>query len=63
MTQKMIHDNESIFPYSEVYVTLAKLFGRFDMKLCSTERVDVEQFHDFFSPFPESPKGLRVTVE
>jgi len=48
---------------SELYVTIAKLFGGFDMKLFETEEDDIKQVHDFFSPFPDSERGLRVTIE
>jgi hypothetical protein len=33
------------------------------MKLFETERGDIDQVHDFFSPFPDSEKGLRVNIE
>jgi hypothetical protein len=49
--------------YAEIYITLAELFGRFNMKLFETERGDIDQVHDFFSPFPDSEKGLRVNIE
>ncbi|KAH7319018.1 cytochrome P450 [Rhexocercosporidium sp. MPI-PUGE-AT-0058] len=100
-TQKLIHDNPSIFPeprkfqperwidlaerkslekylqpfgrgsraclgihlaYAELYLLLAMIFGVFDMTLFDTETEDIEQVHDFFSPFPSSGKGLRVIV-
>jgi len=48
---------------SEIYLTVAKLFESFDMKLFETEEDDMKQVHDFFSPFPDSEKGLRVTIE
>jgi hypothetical protein len=48
---------------SELYVTIAKLFVLFDMKLFETEEDDIKQVHDFFSPFPDSERGLRVTIE
>jgi hypothetical protein len=48
---------------SELYVTIAKLFGGFDMKLFDTDEDDIKQVHDFFSPFPASERGLRVTIE
>ncbi|KAL2060043.1 hypothetical protein VTL71DRAFT_9865 [Oculimacula yallundae] len=102
MTQKLTHDNPTIFPeprgfqperwidtaerkrlerflqpfgrgsraclgihlaYAELYLTLAMAFGDFDLNLFDTRREDIEQVHDFFSPFPESVKGLRVLVE
>ncbi|KAH8807218.1 cytochrome P450 [Xylogone sp. PMI_703] len=49
--------------YSELYVTLAELFGNFDMELFDTEESDISQYHDYFSPFPNSDKGLRVTIK
>jgi hypothetical protein len=48
---------------SELYVTIAKLFSSFDMKLFETDENDIKQVHDFFSPFPDSERGLRVTIE
>ncbi|KAG0645611.1 Cytochrome P450 monooxygenase [Hyphodiscus hymeniophilus] len=48
---------------SELYVTIAMLFGQFDMRLFETEEYDIKQVHDFFSPFPDSERGLRVTIE
>ena len=41
---------------------VAKLFGNFELELFDTGIDDIKQVHDFFSPFPESQKGLRVTV-
>lgn len=52
----------SSLAYSEIYVTVAKLFGNFELQLFDTDFDDIKQVHDFFSPFPESDKGLRVTV-
>ena len=48
---------------SELYVTLAKVFGAFDMKLFETDFDDIKQVHDFFSPFPDSERGVQVTIE
>ncbi|KAH8600962.1 cytochrome P450 [Bisporella sp. PMI_857] len=102
MTQKLTHDNATIFPSprsflperwlvapeerkrlekylqpfgrgsrscigihlanSEIYVTLAALFSHFDLELHDTVEDDIKQVHDFFSPFPESNRGLRVLV-
>ncbi|KAL3417743.1 Trichodiene oxygenase 7 [Phlyctema vagabunda] len=102
MSQKLTHDNESLFPSprsfiperwlgsadnpvelqsylkpfgrgsracigshlanAEIYLTLAHVFSRFDMTLFDTTKDDIEQVHDFFSPFPESDRGLRVLV-
>ena len=44
-------------------MTIAALFGSFDMELFDTSESDIVQVHDFFSPFPDSDKGLRVTVK
>jgi hypothetical protein len=50
--------------YAELYATLAVLFdGSFEMNLFDTERKDIDMAHDFMAPWPESTKGLRVTVE
>jgi hypothetical protein len=53
---------EDSLAYSEVYVTIAELFRNFDLELFDTTEEDIAQVHDFFSPFPESGKGLRVVV-
>ena len=47
---------------SEVYLTLASLFSKFDLEIFETDVSDIEQYHDFFSPFPVSETRLRVTV-
>jgi hypothetical protein len=39
------------------------VFGEFDLKVFETTKEDVEQVHDFFSPFPGSYRGVRVVVE
>lgn len=44
-------------------MTLAMIFNNFELELFDTGKDDIEQVHDFFSPFPESGKGLRVMVE
>ena len=44
-------------------MTIAKLFSQFDMNLFETTEDDIKQVHDFFSPFPDSERGLRVTIE
>ena len=44
-------------------MTIAIIVGNFEPKLFDTVKEDIEQVHDFFSPFPESGKGLRVTVD
>lgn len=49
--------------YAELYLTIAMVVGGFHMTLFDTVKEDIEQVHDFFSPFPESVKGLRVTVD
>lgn len=50
---------------SELYVTIAKLFSypTLKLKLFETTEDDIKQVHDFFSPFPDSERGLRVIVE
>jgi len=57
----LITDYSSL-AYSEIYVTVAALFSELDLTLFDTEEIDIVQFHDFFSPFPTSNRGLRVTV-
>ncbi|KAM3076084.1 hypothetical protein ACMFMG_006399 [Clarireedia jacksonii] len=48
--------------YAEIYITVAKLVEGFDLELFETDKEDILQFHDFFSPYPVSWKGLRVRV-
>jgi hypothetical protein len=48
---------------SEIYVCLAHVFGEFELVLFETTKEDVEQVHDFFSPFPRTSRGVRVVVE
>ena len=47
----------------EIYLAIANLFGRFDMKLFETNERDITIEHDFFAPFGASEsKGLQVTA-
>ncbi|KAI9795009.1 MAG: hypothetical protein M1816_000029 [Peltula sp. TS41687] len=47
--------------YAEIYLTLATVFRRFDMKLYETTRADVDFAHDFFNPSARlDSKGARV---
>ena len=47
----------------ELYLTLANMFSRFDMKLFETSERDISMEHDFFAPFGSSDsKGVRVTI-
>jgi hypothetical protein len=48
---------------TEIYVCLARVFGEFEFSLFETTKEDVEQVHDFFSPFPRTSRGVRVVVE
>ena len=49
--------------YAELYLTLASVFRRFDMKLFQTTRRDVDIAHDFFSGTPAlDSKGVRVEI-
>lgn len=48
---------------SEIYVCLARVFGEYELSLFETTKEDVEQVHDFFSPFPRTTRGVRVVVE
>lgn len=47
---------------SELYVAIARVFGTFKMELFETTEEEVEQFNDFFSPYPASLKGVRVIL-
>jgi cytochrome P450 len=45
----------------ELYLAVANLFSRFDMKLFETSERDISMEHDFFAPFgPSESKGLQV---
>lgn len=47
----------------EIYITLANVFRRFELKLYETDVSDVEMAHDFFVPMPRmDSKGVRVQV-
>ena len=51
---------------SEVYLAVGRLFSPntgLTLTLFDTAREqDVDQFHDYFSPFPRTTKGIRATV-
>ena len=50
--------------HAELYLTLATLFRKYDMRLFDTRREDVEPARDFFVPAPEpGGSGLRITVQ
>jgi cytochrome P450 len=47
----------------ELYLALANMFSKFDMKLFETSERDIKMEHDFFAPFgPSDSKGLQVTI-
>ncbi|CAG7561048.1 unnamed protein product [Fusarium equiseti] len=49
--------------YAELYLTVAKVFSRFDMELVRTSRRDVEIAHDFFVGMPAlDSKGVFARV-
>jgi len=49
---------------SEVFLTLAAVFRRFEMELWETGRGDVEMAHDFFVPYVRvGSRGVRVVVK
>ena len=50
--------------YAELYLTLAAMFGQFEMELFETTRRDVEPVVDYFIPkaVPDS-KGVRLLVK
>lgn len=49
---------------AEIYLTLAALFGRFDMDVYETTREDIDIEHDFFNALPRNgAHGLRVLVK
>jgi cytochrome P450 len=48
---------------AEIYLTLAAVFGRFEMDIYQTTRADIDVAHDFFNPQPrKGSQGLRVIV-
>ena len=50
--------------YSELYLTVATVFRRFDMELYDTDRLCVDPKYDYFFPFPErSEERVRVLVK
>lgn len=49
--------------YAEIYLALATVFRRFEMRLWETERADVECVSDMFVPHPrKGSKGVRVII-
>lgn len=51
------------FAYAELYLTLAAVFGRFELRLFDTTRADVDIAHDFIAGLPRlDSKGVRVVV-
>lgn len=49
--------------YAELYLTLAAVFGRFELRLFETTRADVDVAHDFVVAVPKlDTKGVRVMV-
>lgn len=49
--------------YAEIYLTLAALFRRFELRLFETTRADVDIAHDFIAGSPRmDSKGVRVVV-
>ena len=49
---------------SEIFLTLAAIFRRFDLELFETDRSDADMAHDFFVPYvKEGSKGIRVRVK
>jgi cytochrome P450 len=49
--------------YAELYITLATMFGQFDLELYDTTRKEVDPKTDYFVPKPDSLKGVRVLVK
>jgi hypothetical protein len=58
----LVLTSKSSLAFAEMYVTIAELFSNCELELFDTSFDDIKQVHDFFSPFPETVKGLRVTV-
>jgi hypothetical protein len=48
--------------YAETYLVLTALFRDFNLELFNTNKRDVDPVVDHFIPFPESERGVRVTV-
>ncbi len=50
--------------YAELYITLAAIFGQFELELYQTTRVDVEPVVDYFIPKAVAgSKGVRMLVK
>lgn len=53
--------------YVELYLTVGSIFAPgvgFDLLLHDTDyERDVRMYHDYFSPFPKSNRGIRASVE
>lgn len=50
--------------YAELFLTLATVLSRFDMKIYKTTTEDVRVARDYFVGVPEpGSQGVRVTVE
>jgi hypothetical protein len=62
LVEKREANHDTSLAYAEIYITVAKLVEGFDLEFFETEEEDIVQFHDFFSPYPVSWKGLRVRV-
>ena len=50
--------------YAEIYIALATLFRKFDMRLFETKKADIMACSDMFVPHPrKGSQGVRVIVE
>ena len=49
--------------YAELYLTIARVFRRFELELFETTIEDIKMKHDFFAPVPRlDSKGVRIRV-
>ena len=49
---------------TEIYLTLAAIFRRFDFDFFETTRADIDVYHDFLNPqAKQGTKGVRVIVK
>jgi len=56
-----VHENS--LAYAELYLSIAKIFRRFDLGLFETTVEDIAMAHDFFTPVARlDSKGVRIHV-
>lgn len=59
----MANKMDKSLAHSEIFLTIATLFRRFEFQLYETDISDLELKHDLFMPSPKlDSKGVRVKV-